>query len=218
MRMKLLLAAVALTAGAAVATPLTLTYSVSDEGGGVYRYEFTLTLDNNDGTWFPGQNFNWITFGDAQETTSPLASFVGELPAPAPFDDEGFSFSGGFHNGPTLLDFGTDNNFIGWVPTAVGETLEWAGTATVDLPQGELLWSNLIGTGVLADFVVATRDGGDDRCVADFNEDGGIDGADVEAFFLAWEDSESDADVNADGGVDGADVEFFFNAWESGAC
>ncbi|MBL8999692.1 MAG: hypothetical protein JNK25_00985 [Phycisphaerae bacterium] len=57
---------------------------------------------------------------------------------------------------------------------------------------------------------------GDSACVADFNEDGGIDGADVEAFFAAWE-SQSDprADVNQDGGIDGADVEAFFSQWEN---
>ncbi|MBX3408378.1 MAG: M36 family metallopeptidase [Phycisphaeraceae bacterium] len=55
-------------------------------------------------------------------------------------------------------------------------------------------------------------------CIADFNGDGGVDGADVEAFFLAWEIGESQADVNEDGGVDGADVEVFFIAWESGEC
>lgn len=55
-------------------------------------------------------------------------------------------------------------------------------------------------------------------CPADFNEDGGIDGADVTAFFDAWSQSESGADVNADGGVDGADVETFFRAWENGGC
>ncbi|MBL9002106.1 MAG: hypothetical protein JNK25_13320 [Phycisphaerae bacterium] len=51
---------------------------------------------------------------------------------------------------------------------------------------------------------------------ADFNADGGIDGADVEAFFLAWEFG--DADVNLDGGTDGADVEMFFCWWQSGGC
>ncbi len=55
-------------------------------------------------------------------------------------------------------------------------------------------------------------------CPADFNEDGGIDGADVEAFFYAWEMGEYRADVNADGGVDGADVGMFFAAWENGGC
>ena len=51
---------------------------------------------------------------------------------------------------------------------------------------------------------------------ADFNLDGGVDGADVEAFFTAWERAETLADFNIDGGVDGADVEAFFVAWEQG--
>jgi hypothetical protein len=55
-------------------------------------------------------------------------------------------------------------------------------------------------------------------CFADFNEDGGIDGADIEAFFNAWETGNSAADVNEDGGVDGSDVETFFNAWQAGSC
>ncbi len=55
-------------------------------------------------------------------------------------------------------------------------------------------------------------------CPADFNQDGGIDGADVEAFFTAWQDSAPESDVNQDGGVDGSDVEVFFNAWEAGGC
>jgi len=55
-------------------------------------------------------------------------------------------------------------------------------------------------------------------CPADFNMDGGIDGGDVEAFFVAWKAGEGAADVNADGGVDGADVETFFVAWEAGGC
>jgi uncharacterized membrane protein len=56
------------------------------------------------------------------------------------------------------------------------------------------------------------------ECQADFNSDGGVDGADVEAFFLAWERSDPSADVNTDGGVDGADVQAFFVPWEAGGC
>jgi hypothetical protein len=51
---------------------------------------------------------------------------------------------------------------------------------------------------------------------ADFNLDGGVDGADVEAFFTAWSMGATFADFNLDGGVDGADVEAFFRAWELG--
>jgi hypothetical protein len=57
-----------------------------------------------------------------------------------------------------------------------------------------------------------------DLCYADFNQDGGIDGSDVTAFFDAWSAGEPVADVNADGGVDGSDVETFFLAWENGGC
>jgi spore coat protein A len=55
-------------------------------------------------------------------------------------------------------------------------------------------------------------------CPGDFNSDGGVDGQDVEAFFMAWEASDDLADVNRDGGVDGADVEAFFLFWEAGGC
>ncbi len=55
-------------------------------------------------------------------------------------------------------------------------------------------------------------------CAADFNQDGGVDGSDVDAFFIAWEAGESNADVNLDGGVDGGDVEAFFALWEAGGC
>ncbi|MBL8999641.1 MAG: hypothetical protein JNK25_00730 [Phycisphaerae bacterium] len=55
-------------------------------------------------------------------------------------------------------------------------------------------------------------------CPADFNGDGGVDGSDVEAFFLAWENGDPTADVNLDGGIDGSDVEAFFLAWEAGGC
>ena len=55
-------------------------------------------------------------------------------------------------------------------------------------------------------------------CAADHNQDGGVDGADVEAFFLDWQDSIPCADANRDGGVDGGDVEAFFLAWQTGGC
>jgi hypothetical protein len=55
-------------------------------------------------------------------------------------------------------------------------------------------------------------------CLSDFNEDGGVDGGDLEAFFSAWEAGQPDADVNGDGGVDGADVETFFCYWEHSGC
>ncbi len=55
-------------------------------------------------------------------------------------------------------------------------------------------------------------------CPADYNQDGGIDGGDVQAFFADWEAGEGRADVNQDGGIDGGDVGTFFMAWEHGGC
>ncbi|MEI7657440.1 MAG: GC-type dockerin domain-anchored protein [Phycisphaerae bacterium] len=53
-------------------------------------------------------------------------------------------------------------------------------------------------------------------CIADFNQDGGVDGADIESFFHAWETGGASGDVNQDGGVDGGDVETFIGRWEAG--
>jgi len=55
-------------------------------------------------------------------------------------------------------------------------------------------------------------------CFADYNQDGGIDGSDIEAFFIDWEAGSASADTNEDGGVDGSDVEIFFLQWEAGGC
>jgi hypothetical protein len=55
-------------------------------------------------------------------------------------------------------------------------------------------------------------------CPADFDQDGGVTGADVEAFFLAFEAGDPCGDTDLDGGVTGADVEAFFLAFEAGGC
>ncbi|MCX5690510.1 MAG: DVUA0089 family protein, partial [Planctomycetota bacterium] len=55
-------------------------------------------------------------------------------------------------------------------------------------------------------------------CVADFNQDGGVDGSDLAAFFAEWEAGLACADTNGDGGIDGGDIETFIVAWEAGGC
>jgi len=52
---------------------------------------------------------------------------------------------------------------------------------------------------------------------ADLNEDGGVDGADVQAFFDGWENTRDPGDVNHVGGIDGSDVQFLIQVWEAGA-
>lgn len=56
------------------------------------------------------------------------------------------------------------------------------------------------------------------ECPADFNQDGGVDGSDIDAFFTAWEAGSCDADTNFDGGIDGSDIDPFFATWEAGGC
>ncbi|MBS0197069.1 MAG: hypothetical protein JSR77_09940 [Planctomycetes bacterium] len=55
-------------------------------------------------------------------------------------------------------------------------------------------------------------------CLADYNNDGGVDGADVDEFLSDWSRSMPCADVNRDGGVDGADVGAWFGLWSAGTC
>ncbi|MCX5691992.1 MAG: hypothetical protein NTV94_19720, partial [Planctomycetota bacterium] len=74
--------------------------------------------------------------------------------------------------------------------------------------QDSLLWCGGFWSSETTEFI----------CPADFNNDGGVDGADVGAFFAEWEAGWSSADVNGDGGVDGADINAFFAAWEAGGC
>lgn len=55
-------------------------------------------------------------------------------------------------------------------------------------------------------------------CAADYDEDGGVTGADLAAFFADYESGDACADVDADGGVTGGDLAFFFAAFEAGGC
>ena len=101
-----------------------------------------------------------------------------------------------------------------------------ASLAAFDGQPFEGLWKvevrDLAGAGVgqILSFALLNGEGvpACDFCVADFNGDGGIDGADVEAFFFAWQNGDPAADVNLDGGVDGSDIEPFFILWEAGGC
>ena len=113
--------------------------------------------------------------------------------------------AGGF-NGGRLYSFNPDL------------TLRWELPIDGNLNQGgPVLGTD--GTLVMAstgNFVKAWRTSS--SCAADFNGDGGIDGGDIEAFFVAWEAGDGSADVNGDGGIDGGDVQEFFTLWEAGGC
>jgi hypothetical protein len=55
-------------------------------------------------------------------------------------------------------------------------------------------------------------------CAADYDNNGGVDGGDLGAFFADFEAGETCADVDQNGGVDGGDLGFFFTVFEAGGC
>ena len=150
---RVLVAALGLSFAAAVsATPLAMNYSVVPNGSS-FDYSFQLTLDNHDGSWAPGQSFNWVIFGDDATGPGALTDFSGSLPRlpVGPFTD--YDVSGGSgHHGPTFLDFVGE----GWIPAAIGDGLVWSGRSSRFLGQGELLFSNIAGDGERANYEVAT--------------------------------------------------------------
>lgn len=224
--MRLGMIALAVAAGTASAQPLEMTYTVDDVGGGLFNYEITLTLTNDDGTWIPGYGYGWIIFGDRLQDASPLTNFTGDpddLPI-GPF--VGYSGSGGYHNGPTLQVGHSlpDGGFVFdyWVPTTIGESLHWSGTSDVDLQQGEFIWSSIITSGgaPLLEFLIANRDSGNGECPADFNGDGFVDFFDFTAFVDCFEGVECPpgrtADFNDDGFADFFDFSSYVDAFETG--
>ena len=64
MKFRSLLLGASAAAGAAFltapasATPFTVYYDVTDLGGS-YQYDIDVVLDNNDGSWSSGQEFDW---------------------------------------------------------------------------------------------------------------------------------------------------------------
>lgn len=123
----------------AQATPLRLDYIVTDLGGS-YQYDFTMTLDNNDGSFVAGQEFDWFVIG-ATPTPGGLfpegEAFFTNIPA-----NFMSTFTYGVSYGPTL-GFGPNVVGIGWAP-ALGDSFEFTGISTLLVAEGELLWSNII--------------------------------------------------------------------------
>lgn len=194
---------------ASATSPLELYYEVTELSPGNFHYDFTLVLDDFDFTWFPGQRFEWIVFGDIILDTSPLTDFIGEiddLPV-GPFFN--YSVTTGQHNGPTLTPVSA-----AWVPGFVTDYLTWSGTSSAELAPGELLFSCLNGTGELPDLKVANRVFSSPPFVrGDTNQDGNFDVSDVIflvfALFVPLSQQpacDSSADLNDDGEVDVSDA------------
>ena len=125
--------------------------------------------------------------------------------------------------GPAILAFRVNSAPIGAPLTLEDRTSVWSSlesTWTADSASATLVIADLNISRFPNDFYIdnISMEEVIAPCAADFNRDGGVDGADVGAFFAAWEQGDSAADVNSDGGVDGSDVEAFFAQWEAGGC
>lgn len=136
-----------------VPTPLTLEYSVSGNGTS-YDYFFRLVLDNHDGSWTPGMDWDQPYFGQAaygSGGTTPFATWVTDAASfpVGPYWSTSWSnytVSGMSYDCPVLID----NVFPGWedwTPTGIGDQLVWWGTCDVFLDEGEMSWSMPRGTG-----------------------------------------------------------------------
>jgi hypothetical protein len=128
----------AFPAASAIASPFTLSYSVTDVGSN-FQYNFDLTLDNHDNSWNPGSAYDWFVVGDALSSPSSFSE-GGNFFTSVPPGWLGNS-SGGAHNGPTLFSPSFLNP--GYVPAAVGDSILFTGLSSTFLGAGDLLWSNL---------------------------------------------------------------------------
>ena len=155
---------------------------------------------------------------------------VGSTPANdtemALFDSQGYLIAEDDDSGPgfsSQLSFGLginppilDGEAFGGANGTLAPGLYYLAVGAYDLTFGPF-WQAATSSSVAGSFDLRFRLGVP-PCPADFNDDGGIDGADVQAFFAAWEIAGPAADVNQDGGIDGADVGAFFAVWEAGGC
>lgn len=126
--------------------------------------------------------------------------------------------------GSKLAGDGTD----AWSPAVIEVTSNTSTKGRLDIASvpGDctyLTWhdaradsNNIVAQAVKPDGTLGACPG--PACPADYNQDGGVDGQDIEAFYVDFEDGLLGADVNQDGGVDGSDVEYFFLRWEAGGC
>ena len=130
------LAVLSLAVSSAQADPTTLWYEVTDIGGGLYDYEFSLVLDDHDGTWAPGEKFINIWFADSPGFPMLLVDFEGDkgdLPI-GMFYEYGYVL--GYHYAWALKPLS-----YWWEPKTVGESLNWSGTSATFLAPGDMLYS-----------------------------------------------------------------------------
>ena len=140
-----------------------------------------------------------------------------------------FSRQGGSADVLGTYCFASDGNilFAGGAPTGVYSSLDSLGVFAGD--PADDTWTLTVtdnagvDVGSISSFDISFGTAASNcnfcpPCAADYNQDGGVDGTDISAFFPDWENSASCADVNLDGGIDIGDIDAFFAGWENGGC
>lgn len=180
----------------------------------VSRYQFGFAYDKHRNRFIAaggqdlgaGQTDTWELRGDPYIDSTPQSQAVA-ADSPVTFTVGLVSSSPAtlrwMHNGVDLADGGR-------VSGSGTTSLTIQSVTAADAGRYELRVSTACGSFTTAPASLGVR------CPADFNEDGGVDGSDVDAFFEAWVEGDQIADTNLDGGVDGSDVDQFFVRWESG--
>jgi len=125
----------------AQATPFTVDYTITDLGGGSYQYNIDVTLDNNDGSWSAGQEFDWFSFGNQDPETGGGGAFGDPILSnvPAPFSA---NVSTGGLNGPTLC-VSSCTLGDGYYEPSLNDVFSFTIVASTFLGAGDLIWSNL---------------------------------------------------------------------------
>jgi hypothetical protein len=148
----------------------------------------------------------WNTVGQYNVGLTPLDTNTFQV---ALFEDGSFEFRYANVSLETTVDTTTIGfeNADGTIAFQSAETRE---TLNAAVPISFRANSTLGDTGVCGN--------GCPPCAADYDNNGGVDGGDLGAFFADFEAGETCADVDGNGGVDGGDLGFFFAVFEAGGC
>lgn len=99
--------------------------------------------------------------------------------------------------------------------TALSSTGDFVVAAWGDGTAGN---SDVMANRINFDGTIGEGGGACPVCAADYDQDGGVTGADIAAFFADFEAGAACADVDQDGGITGGDIGAFFQVFEAGGC
>ena len=203
-----------------------------------YGQDDTATAITPDGSVIVGSitfnSFSFVPFRATRTQSGVISSFDALVPC----DEGSGSATAVSADGRIVVGFddctGPNRAFV-WDPVngyrLVQDILAAAGTlpagftmtiATGISADGTTIVGNGTATGFIPRAWVAVIPRTDvepcPACPADYNQDGGITGDDIAAFFADFESGGGCSDTNLDGGITGDDIGAFFSAFEAGGC